>query len=485
MSYTNTSIIRRFMAATLIALLVTGKLPASANFRPEFFAPSEIVSLAGSKKVVKTSEAVEDSKNIDFVSLSTTGIDGNQMTLEELQETIKSKGGSFIGDAIGMPYDEYVEAMTAEWVDCTKYNKKPTRVTLDIERSYTYYSLVSKMKNLSKYEGVWCYSIGESVEGRKIYALDIDIKSDEEKQLIVLTGNVHARETAGTMYIIKTLADLIQSKDKNDKALLAKYHIVAVPCVNPDGREGVAFDTENYTYSDGQLWKATSNGTDLNRNFPGLSWCQVKNTSDKTEYRSYSSKKLYYLGDYAGSCPETKALMKFLYYFIVVKQARILIDYHQQGAISYAGKPWDKSEHQKACKSLAKTMFSYMNKGNDHDYYWVEETSTYGLEGTGSTLTDYACSIAYGAKFSPTYGFCVYTDGKNEYPLIDIPKMDKCDKKLIDEPNPEFATMTFEIGYGRQYLGYSAKTRKLLATEYTKYRFGNVIEYLDKYLTED
>ncbi len=428
------------------------------------------------------SKTLKDANELDFVALSTTGIEGEQMSLKELQNDTAAKGGKFVGEATGMPFDEYKEAMEYKWTDCTQYNKKIKNVSLDIAKSYTYDKLVSMMKTFSRNDGVWLYKIGSTVQGRDMYMLEIDINPSVEKETIVLTGNVHARETAGTMYILKTLFDLVQADTKESKEFLSKYRIAAVPCVNPDGREGVAFDTANYTYSDGQLWKATSNGTDLNRNFPGLSWCQVKKSSDATDYRAYNSKKIYYIGDYAGSCPETKAMMKFLYYFIAVEKATVLIDYHQQGAISYAGKPWDKQVHQDACKNLSNAMFKEMNKGNSHNYYWLGETSTYGLEGTGSTLTDYACSIAYGAKFSPTYGFCVYTDGKNEYTLLDIPRMDKNTKKLIGEENSEFATMTFEIGYGRQYLGYSEKTRKLLAQEYENYHFGNVPYILANYL---
>ena len=165
------------------------------------------------------------------------------------------------------------------------------------------------------------------------------------------------------------------------------------------------------------------------------------------------------------------------------EKALTLIDYHQQGLIGYAGKPWDTQEHQDACKGFANKMFSMMNVGNNYKYRWVSESDAYGLEGMGSTLTDFATSVAYGAKFSPAYGFYVYTDGEKEYPLSDIPRMDDA-KITFDIPNDSFKTMTFEIGYGPEYLGYSDKTLELLDKEYKNYHYDNVLYRLYEVVSE-
>ena len=42
--------------------------------------------------------------------------------------------------------------------------------------------------------------------------------------------------------------------------------------------------------------------------------------------------------------------------------------------------------------------------------------------------------------------------------------------------------MTFEIGYGQQYLGYSASTRQLIAKEYETKNFGSVLYTLSDYV---
>lgn len=414
---------------------------------------------------------LEEVNSFDFLTDSCTGLSTRELSTAEITKKLASYG-TFTGG--GMPYSEYSEAMEQEWTDCTVYGKTPSAVKVDINTAYKYSDLVNIMESLSQYEGVYLYDIGDTYEGRDMYALEVDIPSDCSKNTIVLTGSIHAREIAGSVYILKEIADLLSADTKEAKAVLEQTRFLICACCNPDGREGVAFNTSKYTYNDGQLWKAAANGTDLNRNFPGVSCGQILKGNRKSSYISSSSAKIYYPGDYLGCNPETKALMKFIYYGVAVEQASLLIDYHQQGRISYAGKPWQTTAQELRCKTLAKDVFTVINQGNKSTYTYVPEESSYGLDGVGSTLTDYACSIATGAKYSPAYGFCVYTNGSAEYPLIMLKDLDST-KINIEEVNPSFATMTFEIGSGRSYLGYSADTRKKLAEEYEKYNFDKVL----------
>ena len=407
------------------------------------------------------------------------------MTVEELQELAKSYGGTFRGNATGMSFEEYTEAMNGVWTDLTEYGVTPEPLTFDLNAAYHYSDLARFMKMLSRYDGVYCYKIGQTVLGREMLEVEIDMPSDKEKTTIVLTGNIHAKETAGSSYIIKELIELVQAyyQGKEDAIrLLEKYRFATVPCVNPDGREGTSFDIANFTHPDGQLYKAAANNTDLNRNFPGLSWCIVAGNFRPTTLYSGNSKAMYYIGDHAGQNPEIKAMMKFLVYYIVDRQAKVMIDYHQQGKLGYAGKPWITTSHHNACKSLCENLLNRMNNGRK-GYSYALEDADYGLCGTGSTMTDYAIGLAYGAKYSSRYGFSVYegTD-ETEYPLIAIPKMDKCTVALKEAPNPGFVYMTFEIGRGDKYLGYSESTRALIAGEWYNYNFDRVLYYLGDYL---
>ena len=425
----------------------------------------------------KSTDTLKTVNSFDYYSDSITGCSSDKMSVSAIKKSISAFNANFTGPD-GMPVKEYKAAMEQIWTDCTVYNSEPEKISFSLTQTYKYDELVSIMKKLSRYPGVYLYDIGSSGSGRRMYAIEIDVPSDIKKETVVLTGTIHARETAGTTFILKELIDLVQSTSDEAKDVLSRIRFVTVPLVNPDGREGVCFDTSHFTYKNGQLWKASANGTDLGRNFPGLSWGQVSKGNKISSYISDSPSKLYYPGDYAGSCNETKALMKFLYHYVAHEKARILIDYHQQGAISYAGKPWADSKKQQAEKNLAVTLFKKMNEGNRIHYNWHTEDDVYGLNGTGSTLTDYAESIACGAKFSPGYGFYVYTDGVKEFPLCAIPRMDRNYRSVNGPVNPDFLSMTFEIGYGREYLGYSEATRKLLSKEYFNYHFDKVLYYV-------
>ena len=441
---------------------------------------NEYFTYVGRRTEPEPAATVITANTFDYYTDSVTGLSNRQLSKKQLTDRIADYG-SFTG-LMGMPLSEYRAAMGYKWADVTSYNLVPRAVNIDISKSYTYEDLVYFLKLLSRHTGVYLYDIGQSTLGRRMYALEIDIEPNPDKKVVVMTGNIHARETAGSVFILKELADLLQSGSEESHALLHGFKIAAVICVNPDGRDGVAFDRENYTYSNGVLWKATSNGTDLNRNFPGLAWSQVLTGNDKSYYISNTANKIYYPGDHAGCNSETKAMMKFLYHYIVLEKAQVLLDYHQQGRISYAAKPWQTTAQQNRCKNLAYTLMDGLNDGNTHKYKWEPENSDYDLNGTGSTLTDYAVSLAVGAKFSPAYGFCVFTDGKEEYPLISIPRLNKTKLDVIHETNPSFATMTFEIGSGSKYLGYSSKTRKLLADEYENYHFDRVLYNLYDYI---
>lgn len=86
-------------------------------------------------------------------------------------------------------------------------------------------------------------------------------------------------------------------------------------------------------------------------------------------------------------------------------------------------------------------------------------------------------SVASGAKFSPAYGFYVFTDNKKEYTLMEIESLDKVNFK-VNMPNPKFMTFTLEIGSGKSYLGNTKNTRENISKEYTKYHYGKLLENL-------
>ena len=287
-------------------------------------------------------ETVRKANEFNYTEFMSMGKD--MLSCDEINELIKPYGT--FGTTPGMPVETYVDAIRYQWTDSTPTVKIKRNVDIDLSRRYRYSELVQIQKDLAaKYEGVYLYKIGNSVKNRDIYALDVDLSdcAPEEKHTILLTGQVHARETAGPAYILKELIDFVKAYYAGDARTVAaakNIRFVAVACVNPDGHDGIGFDEDNWTYSGGTLWKANANGSDINRNFPGLSWMMTAKGVKKTKYTSNSPKKIFYPGPYAGSEPETQAMMKFYQYFIGVEHAEMLIDYHQQGRVSYGGKSY-------------------------------------------------------------------------------------------------------------------------------------------------
>ena len=435
-----------------------------------------------SKQSISKESTVEKVNSFDYVEAFTTGISTKQFTVKQIQEQVKNFGK--FDSSKGMSFTNFKIAMNQEWEDVTEKGKA-SKVTVDIATQFDYKKITDTMKQLSKYDGVMLIKFGHTAQSRDMLSLEIDRTKGKDVKTIILTGNIHAREGAGTPFILKELADLLSSATEDTilQKYLEHFRIVAVPCVNPDGRDGLIYDQAKYTASNGSLWKAYINGTDGNRNFPGVSWGQIVKGNQKKSIIASKPDGLYYPGDSAGSCSETRAMMKLLYHYIIREQAVCLIDYHQQGRIAYAGKPWQTSKQEKRCEGLANYMLGVLNKGNKIKYVWVAEEPSYGLSGEGSTLTDFACSLATGAKFSPAYGFCVYTDNKSEYPLIMTIDLEKKENKFV-EANSKFATMTFEIGAGSSYLGFSNSTRKQLKTEYSTYHFDQVLPKLFEYYSK-
>jgi hypothetical protein len=417
----------------------------------------------------------------DYVRKSVTGLSTKKTPIKTLQSMVKNYGKLY---STGMPFDEYKEAMSKVWEDVTDYKSKPVKMSVDLTKTMDYNAYVNTLKKLSRYDGVYLYKIGKSTCGRDLYAIEIDMTSKSKKNVIMLTGQVHAREFAGGTYLVKQFVDLIQKAqtDKKTMELLKSNKFVAVPIINVDGREALIYEPSKWTTRSGELWKAYTNGIESNRNLPGLQWGQVLNGKSKKSIIESKPGYANYPGNYPGSNSETKAMMKWLYHYVVVEQAVYYLDLHQQGSIIYAGKGWQTKKQEQYSLNLRTDVLSLINNGNmRRKYNRVYEENTYGLQGEGSSLTDYAVTLAVGAKFSPSFGFHAFTDGKKEYMLLQIKDLDN-NKIKVNPVNKNFAAITVEIGYGRNYLGNSSNTRNLLAKEYYNYNFDELLTALPKML---
>lgn len=179
--------------------------------------------------------------------------------------------------------------------------------------------------------------IGESVQGRSIYALRVG----NGKKEILMDGAIHAREHMTTNVLMEMIDNYTVAYRKgahfagyNVKSTLNKTKIWFVPMMNPDGvtlvQKGInSMDPKyksklkkyNHGSSNFNRWKANGRGVDLNRNFDGL-W----------KYLAYTPKSyMNYKGTSAFSEPEAQALKSF----VQRHQFKMDLSYHSSGQIVY------------------------------------------------------------------------------------------------------------------------------------------------------
>lgn len=384
--------------------------------------------------------------------------------------------GGFVID--GMPVNLYNSAKIKEW-ETVDVLGIPQPTDINLKSSYTFNELEEIMIELSKYDGVKLQVIGRSVEGRNLYNLVIDFPSNKEKKTIMLAGQVHACEFAGSVYILKQYAELLE-KAQNDpyiKLLLENVRFVSMPVVNPDGREIIINGGSS-------IKKSNANGVDINRNFPATNAGQLKRNIELSTRISSKPSNAFYPGPYLGSEPETQAMMKWLNKY--VPTASLYYDYHQQGGGFYYGKPWNPIEREQKKEIIAQFLFEFMNEGispNEH-YRRFNDSINYGFEGIGSSTTDYATDIANGLVFSEQYGRMVLEVNGSELPLLVYKSIENF-KEYYKPINTEFVTITFEIAKGSDALGNGLEARKKMYEEYRKFKYDKLLIFSSEIILGD
>ena len=146
------------------------------------------------------------------------------------------------------------------------------RRPLRIQLAYHNYDEMTKLlqeASLEYPELVKLYSIGNSVQGRKLWVAEIsgDIRNDNKllKPHIKLVGNMHGNEAVGRELILQLLVYLVNSYPRNPqvKSLLDNTYIHLMPSMNPDG-----FEVSREGECTRGAGRENANGFDLNRNFP-------------------------------------------------------------------------------------------------------------------------------------------------------------------------------------------------------------------------
>ena len=144
-------------------------------------------------------------------------------------------------------------------------------------------------------------SIGQSVEGRDIWAIKISDNPniDETEEPSILFNSMHHAREVMTPEVAIDIAEYLASRYQEDdqvKNWVNSNEIWVLPMLNVDGN--------NKVWNGSTMWRknvAGGHGVDINRNYP-YKWSSCNGSSGSTWSQTYR-------GPEAGSEPETQALM--------------------------------------------------------------------------------------------------------------------------------------------------------------------------------
>jgi len=144
-------------------------------------------------------------------------------------------------------------------------------------------------------------SIGKSVEGREIWAIQLTAKfvvTGQPKKAILFDAMHHAREVMTSEVALDIVEYLTKNyaSDTKVQKWLNQYQVWVVPMLNPDGN--------NKVWTSFSMWRKNTQGgygVDINRNYP-YEWNSCNGSSSSQQSDTYH-------GDHPGSEPETKAIM--------------------------------------------------------------------------------------------------------------------------------------------------------------------------------
>lgn len=197
------------------------------------------------------------------------------------------------------------------------------------------------------------YDIGDSVEGRDIWAVRISdnpaVDEDEDEASVLFVGCHHAREWISvevSLYLAEYLTDNYAT-DPEIQSLVDNQQIWIVPVLNPDGYV--------YTHTTDRSWRKNRRGgygVDLNRNY-GYMW------GYDNEGSSGSTGDSDYRGASAFSEPETQALRDLC----LAHEFRSMITYHSYGGeVAYPwGYIWDSPPDRCRDRHMSDVMRDLMN----------------------------------------------------------------------------------------------------------------------------
>ena len=190
---------------------------------------------------------------------------------------------------------------------------------------YIYYEELTKLlKTLTnEYPSITrLHSIGRSVEGRHLWAIQITDKVNEEEAgepMFKYVGNMHGNEAVGRQVLIYLIKYLLTNYNKPDHErvtrLVNSTNIFIMPSMNPDG-----FEAAEEGDCIGIQGRRNTHSVDLNRNFPD----QFNN------WRTYNLK--------TDAEPETLALINW------IRDNHFVLSANLHGGSLVASYPYDSNK---------------------------------------------------------------------------------------------------------------------------------------------
>lgn len=116
------------------------------------------------------------------------------------------------------------------------------------------------------------YHIGESVQGRKLWVMEISSKPGHHQVGVPefkYIANMHGNEAVGREVLLRLIKEFCEgyNRDGEIKRFINTTRIHLMPSMNPDGFE-LAFNSGTDSKRDWLLGRSNINNVDLNRNFP-------------------------------------------------------------------------------------------------------------------------------------------------------------------------------------------------------------------------
>lgn len=187
-----------------------------------------------------------------------------------------------------------------------------------------YHTLLQKINEYSKTFEI--KRLGISHFGRQIYAVERNLNKDFATAIFV--AGVHARERITTDLLCKFLDEHLFDE-------IFEFNISFVLMLNPDGVEMSCHGVETVPCDfrqkviainggglDFSLWKANGLGEDINNNF---------DANFGTNVHSFEPSPSGYIGEFAESSPEAKAIVDYT----KTKKVFMTISYHSKGEEIY------------------------------------------------------------------------------------------------------------------------------------------------------